>query len=247
MEELYNANHRLLVCMSSVKQLYDLQEIDLKVIEVQNSLADVRFKLTDDSALTSARQEVERLSARQDELNSTRRGVERTIADLQESVGKVEARLYGGAITSEREVKAAEEERSFTLKRHSEEEDELLEVMVEAEEVEAALAEAQNTLGRLETEGPEEKEELANSEGRLARELDMLGQHRDRIAPALSADFVSLYDSLRKAKDGHVVARVERGMCQGCRLTLSTMELQRARSSDRVVQCDSCRRILYVI
>ena len=45
----------------------------------------------------------------------------------------------------------------------------------------------------------------------------------------------------------HMDVKVERGMCQGCRLALSTMELQRARSARGVVQCSSCRRILYVV
>ena len=56
-----------------------------------------------------------------------------------------------------------------------------------------------------------------------------------------------MYESLLKTRDGSAVAKVERGMCQGCRLTLPTLELQRARSSEGIARCGSCGRILYVV
>jgi len=42
------------------------------------------------------------------------------------------------------------------------------------------------------------------------------------------------------------VVKVERGMCQGCRISLPMSVLQKARSGFDVVQCVSCERILYV-
>ena len=166
---------------------------------------------------------------------------------MSETLQKVEARLYGGAVTSERELSAAQEEHEFTKGRQSEFEDRLLEIMVEVEEVEAEHREAVESLERLEADRPSEEAELRSGEKRLTAELASLGQNRDVMTPLLSADVLSTYDGLLQSKDGTAVARVERGMCQGCRLTLSTMELQRARSSQSVVQCSSCRRILYVV
>jgi predicted nucleic acid-binding Zn-ribbon protein len=45
------------------------------------------------------------------------------------------------------------------------------------------------------------------------------------------------------------VVKVERGACLGCRLTVPTVILQRARSgmNPTPVQCPSCERMLYVI
>ena len=244
---LRDANDEWVGRMNSVKQLYDLQEIDLKISERETSLAEVRARLADDSALTGAREQVGRLNAHVEELNVKRRGVDRTIAELQEKLNRVETRLYGGAVTGQRELSAAEEERNFILSQNSEEEDVLLELMVGAEDTESAQREAQQSLERIEISRPTEMEELVEAEGRLAAELARLGEDREKIATLLSPDIESLYDSLRKTRGGHAVAKVVRGMCQGCRLTLSTMERQRARSSQSVVRCSSCQRILYVI
>ena len=41
------------------------------------------------------------------------------------------------------------------------------------------------------------------------------------------------------------VARVEQGICQACRISLSASGLQHARSG-QPVQCGTCGRILYI-
>jgi predicted nucleic acid-binding Zn-ribbon protein len=58
---------------------------------------------------------------------------------------------------------------------------------------------------------------------------------------------LSFYDALRAKHQGRAVAKVERGTCGGCRISLPMSLLQRARSGSHVmVQCSSCERILYV-
>jgi predicted nucleic acid-binding Zn-ribbon protein len=51
---------------------------------------------------------------------------------------------------------------------------------------------------------------------------------------------------LLERRQGRAVAKVERGMCGGCRISLPMTVLQKARSGLDVVQCVSCERILYV-
>ena len=232
--------------MQYIKSLFDLQELDQKLSAREISLAEVRTNLADDSAIVLAKERVGSLGARLEELETKRRGAERTTSDLQERMTRLESRLYSGAVTSAKELSAAQEEREFTLRQQSEAEDVLLELMVEAEEVESAHAKALETLQRLEVERPIEVAELREREADISAEIDALRKHRDEITPSISTRLLLLYDSLRKSKNGYAVAKVERGMCQGCRLTLSTMELQRARGASNTVQCSSCRRILFV-
>ena len=233
--------------LQGVKQLYDLQELDLRVSAADKSLAEVRASLADESALSSARDLVERLESQNEELAANRQAVQRTIDDLQQRLQKVESRLYGGAVTNPREFSAAEEEREFIQREQRNAEDQLLELMVETEDVQSAQASAQESLAQLEAERPVERAEMLKSEERLTGELAGLGQDRGLLVPQLPAQMLSLYDSLRRKGDGRAVAKVERGACQGCRLALSTMEFQRARSGQGIVQCGSCRRILYMV
>ncbi len=233
--------------MITVRRLYDLQGVDLEIAKRDASLTEVRAKLADDSGITSTRQKIAQVENRLADLGSRRRAAERTVAGLQDNLKRIEARLYGGAVKNLRELEAAEEERGSMTSQKQEQEDVLLEVMVEADEAEALLRELQDVLKRIEAARPQEIAELTRSEGELVSELTILRAERDRTAPEIPPDLYALYESLRRSKNGHAVSRVERGMCQGCRRSLSTMELQRARTSrSGVVQCGSCRMILYV-
>ena len=55
---------------------------------------------------------------------------------------------------------------------------------------------------------------------------------------------IDLYTELKKQK-GIAVAKVEQGICRGCRISLPTAELQQARSGS-LVRCSSCGRILFL-
>jgi predicted nucleic acid-binding Zn-ribbon protein len=233
--------------MTAVSQLHDLQELDLKISDLDDELVDVRRKLEDDSALRAAREDVERLGDRLEALNVRSRQLDLRVEELKENLGRVEVRLYGGAVTNARELTAAEEERGFIVEQQSREEDALLEVMVESDEADSAGRQARDLLARLESERPAVMAALREAEAKLDDELARTRGSREELAPAIPSSLILLYDSLRQSRSGRAVARVERGTCQGCRVALSTMELQRARGPRGVVQCDSCRRILYVV
>ena len=49
--------------MVSIKQLYDLQELDWELSASEKSLAEVRARLADDSALVSTKKRLERLES----------------------------------------------------------------------------------------------------------------------------------------------------------------------------------------
>ena len=235
------------LAMIAIRRLHDLQEIDLSIAERDISLTEVRAKLADDSGIASMRQRIAKLEAKLEELGLKRRAAEGAIADLQENLKRIETRLYGGAVTNPRELEAAEEERAFRTSQQRDQEDVLLDIMVEADDAEALLSELRSELQQVEAARPQQVAELTRSETELVSELAALREERDRTAPEIPPDLYRMYESLRRSKNGHAIARVERGMCQGCRLSLSTMELQRARASRTgVVQCSSCRRILYV-
>lgn len=233
--------------MPDIKQLYELQETDLDIAAHEAEIAAVELDLADESDITTTRGELQEIADELEKLAATRREYERTIEGVTEQVQKIEKRLYSGSVTNPKELTAADEERAFTQARRGEYEERLLEVLVEIEDREDTQSRAGGKLEQLEAERPSLVAQLTDQKNRLSEELADLRGRRDDLIPRLPAQAIALYDSLRKSKDGHAVARVERGMCQGCRLTLSSGELQHARSNQNVVQCSSCRRILYVV
>ena len=233
--------------MVIVKHLYDVQDFDLKISVIQESLAKIRAKIADDSPLNFAKAKAQHAHDRTSELTRQRKELEHTIADIEERLKTVETRLYGGSVTSPKELTATEEEHGFISEQIRYTEDKLLGVLLDIELAEEEQRRSNDILVNVETKRPAELANLHHSEQIMSKDLVSLNQAREQITPMVPTQILSLYEALRKTKKGRAIATVERGMCQGCRLTSPTSELQRARSSNGVVQCNSCRRILLVI
>ena len=91
-----------------------------------------------------------------------------------------------------------------------------------------------------------DQEELRRGQG-AGRRRDASSGRRARRAGTADMDSGNagpVRDAARRAKAGRAVARVERGTCQGCRITLPTHLVQRVRAGGMLVQCPSCERIL---
>ena len=229
----------------SNKRLYDLQELDWALSADEASLKEVRARLEDESEINAARARLQKLTAELDKRAPLRRTLESSLARLEERLQAAEQRLYGGAVTNPRELSASEEERRLLQEQRGAEEDRMLDVMVEIEELQSSRDATQDLLGRLETDREAEYADLLQRQDALVVSIDELRRGRQQVTPEIPVAMLSVYESLLKTRGGHAVAKVERGLCQGCRLALPTMENQRAKSSQGIVQCSSCRRILY--
>mgnify|MGYP001216415594 CR=1 FL=1 len=232
--------------MPDIKQLYELQETDLNIAGRETEIAGVESDLADESTITKARAELEKTTEYLQKLQADRRDCERESNSITEKLQKIERRLYSGAVTNPKELSAAEEERVFTQANRREAEEKLLEILLEIDGFEDDQSRIRDKLETLEAERPGLMAKLQDRKNILSKELEDLHQRRDDLSPRIAAQTVILYNSLFTSKNGYAVAKVEGGMCQGCRLALSTSELQRARLSS-IVQCSSCRRILYVV
>ncbi len=202
--------------------------------------------MEDNQALLFAQSQVEEGQARLKEVRSRQRELEMGVETLRQKVRDLEKRLYGGAVHNPRELSSMEEENRHFKSRLEKDEDELLEVMVTAEEAQVFLSEAQENLSRLEVEWRQEHKQLLQEKKHLNGEISGLENQRRSSASQIDSSTLSLYERLRNSKHGQAVAKVERGMCQGCRIALPTRIMQQARAGQELVQCNSCRRILYV-
>ena len=122
-----------------------------------------------------------------------------------------------------------------------------------ADDLMAQVEGAQATILRLTTEAENierawrlEQQELSAQQEALSAALRELDERRRGLASKVDQSSLRLYEELRAKKQGRAVAKVEQGMCQGCRIVLPARDLQRARGSQGLVQCSSCERILYI-
>ncbi len=110
--------------------------------------------------------------------------------------------------------------------------------------VAASAAAASSELKKLEAEWQSQQQQLSADIEALKNKLSDLKQKRQLRSAEINQQTLEAYDKLRKQK-GQAVAKVEQGICRGCRISLPSSEMQQVRSGN-LVQCGSCGRILFL-
>lgn len=209
-------------------------------------LVEIEAQIGESEALIAAREkageERQVVTQRRSRLSET----EWSVDEVRSKAAEVESKLYGGTIRNPKELSDLDADLSSLKVQVAKREDVLLSLLVEIEDAEAQLAGAEAALGEVESEWNQHQAALLEEKAQLEPRIASLQASHDNQSPAVDASSLRLYQLLRERRGGQAVAGVERGMCQGCRITLPMSVLQKARSGITLVQCVSCERILLV-
>ena len=232
--------------MTSAKQLFDLQELDLILNECRSRIDSIESHLNDRSHLDNLEFEIASLTESLDELRTTYAEQDAHNQKIQEKLQEEETKLYSGAIKNLRELEAIGKE-AEALKEQSQAVDErLMEDMESIEALQSRLLSLEGELGDSEKQRQVDQVELGEEMSQLASRVKELESQRKSMASTIQPADLNRYEHLRSAKGGQAIAKVERGLCRGCLMALPTHQLQRVRSGRETVLCSSCGRILFV-
>ena len=232
--------------MTNAKQLYALQELDLALDQIDTKTTGAEAEL--DSGITVARLESS-LQAETQQLLEVREtlGIQRLGAENhRERLAQLDSHLYGGALTNPRDLKSLETEASHARELVEEWDAQLLELSSNEEEFQARCRELEGELAEVRAAWELRSAELKEDLGRLNADRESIGGKRTSLAATMESSDLQRYEGLRRAKGGVAVAKVERGLCQGCRMALPTQQQQRVRSGRQTVLCSTCGRILFL-
>ena len=123
-------------------------------------------------------------------------------------------------------------------------EEKTLEVMDQVEITVKNVTNIENELKTLEAEWQDKQKELSAQLKQVKNTLSDLNQKRQLLFDGTDHKAVEVYQELKKQRRT-AVARVEQGICCGCRISLPINERQRVRSNN-LVRCSSCGRILFL-
>jgi predicted nucleic acid-binding Zn-ribbon protein len=232
--------------MSTAAELFALQEIDLALDKALARLAEIEEALHETEELIEARGAVEEKEGVVSELRSRQKDLEWSVEEVRTKASEIEGKLYGGSVRNPKELSDLDADLKSIKSQVSKREDDLLVMLVELDEAEAELSAASAAYAEIETAWKESQGELRREKEEIQPEVERLQASREGELANIDRGTLSLYDALRQRRAGRAVARVERGMCQGCRITLPVSILQKARSGAGLVQCVSCERMLLV-
>jgi predicted nucleic acid-binding Zn-ribbon protein len=230
--------------MNVARQLYQLQELDLEIESDEQALEQVTSQLGKSQAVLEAKSRLESEQQRLEELRHQQHTAEWEIDDITNKVLAAEESLFSGRIKNPKELSGLQREVEALKAQRGRLEETALEVIDKVEQAEAGVAEMQGQLKGLTADWRRQQKQLTGEKARLEAAIAELKQKRQLLSEQIEPEAVEFYQFLKDSK-GRAVARVEQGICRGCRISLPITDLQRARGKN-LVQCSSCGRILFL-
>jgi predicted nucleic acid-binding Zn-ribbon protein len=230
--------------MSLAGQLYQLQQLDLELQTRQQELNEVQNQLSDNKALAAAES---RLASQKEGLEDARKkqkNSEWEVEDLQEKNKQISSKLYSGKTKDPKELVNLEKEAQGLKSQIRAKEDALLGLMSKVEEIESEAKTTAGELERLNKEWEKRQQTFRPRKSEIEITIAELRGERNRLAAQIDPEAFKLYERVRLAR-GQAVAKVEKGRCLGCHITVPTSQWQKARAGD-LIQCNNCSRILYL-
>jgi uncharacterized protein len=225
--------------------LFQLQEIDSALDRAALQLAQCRARLGDESELVPLRSALETARRQLRALQSDTRDLELTLETATSKLMVDEKKLYGGTIKSPKELSSLAHEVEMERQRVGRLEERVLVNMDAIEAASKAAGEANRIYVDMERAWAAEQSRLHEECASLQRQVDALSSRRASVTAEVDGATLRTYEGLRRTRAGLAVAVVEQRACKGCRINLSSSEVQRARSSPDLVFCQSCGRILF--
>lgn len=191
------------------------------------------------------RDELTALEAAESDLRREQAKAEADVDQVRSRVDRDRTRLDAGQVSSPRELENLQSEIASLIRRQSDLEEIVLDVMERQEAAELrrkTLTQEEGALGRQRDEVAARRDAAL---GEIGEQEEKAGSLRAGVAADVPGDLLDLYGKLR-AQHGVGAAALRRGRCEGCHLSLNTVELAHLRAAppDEVLRCDECRRIL---
>ncbi len=230
--------------MGVARQLYQLQELDLEIDSQEQALSQTMSQLGESQAVLKVQRQLQSEQQRLEELRRKQHSAEWEIEDISNKLTPAEETLFSGRVKNPKELANLQHEVEVLKAKRNQTEEKTLEIMEQVELAESGVARISSELETLKAEWQRQQQELSEAVERLKAILSDLRHKRQLLLAEIPPQAVELYQGLRKER-GTAVARVEQGICRGCRISLPTTELQQARSGN-LVKCSSCGRILFL-
>src|SRR5262249_7670349 len=126
-------------------------------------------------------------------------------------------------------------------------EDRILELMVQADELVAAVKKAEAELAAEQKAVETDRKALATEQQELTAALARMAEERAATATGVNPKVLATFDLVAKRRNGVAVAEARDGICTICHVRLRPQVFNTIRRNTEILQCDSCQRILFFV
>jgi len=227
-----------------LKQLIRLQTIDLAIQELRARID--RFpgisKALDDK-LKSAQAGLESVKDRVKTNQGSRKKLEGEISSAESKISKYRDQMM--SVKTNDEYRALQHEIEHAQNAIRKIEDDILNLMMEAESSQSDVKAAESRLKEDQKKVDQERRQLTDENQRDLSALESYLKERKQIEASISSELLPRYERVRKARGGIAVAAARNEVCEICQVRIRPQVFQEIRRNDQIIACDACQRILY--
>jgi uncharacterized protein len=231
---------------SDLEHLIRLQQLDLAAEDARHLIATVPERSGAlDAQLDAARSALADARARKAANEAERRTVEKDRAAV-----KVRRSKYADQtmeVKTNREFHALQKEIEVADQEIGRFDDRDLELMLEADEIGAAMRAADQALKQAEQRVAAERRALEQESREAVAALGRIADERRELVAHVTPSVLHTFEQLASHRRGLAMAEAKDGLCAVCHVRLRPQVYSEARRNDRIVQCESCGRILYFV
>lgn len=162
--------------------------------------------------------------------------------ESKEKLDKYNEQLY--QVKTNREYDAITLEIETVQQTQKEFASELVLLNSSGEEKEEILNELEAEIAKISKELSENKVELDSRLEMTADEENSLNRKRVKTLKIFSKHVYTTYETIRSARNGKGIAKVENGICDGCFSYIPPQKIVEIRKMEKIHECEFCGRIL---
>jgi predicted nucleic acid-binding Zn-ribbon protein len=161
----------------------------------------------------------------------------------EQKISKLKSQMME-AKTNE-QYRAFQQEIDFAGQEIRKSEDRILELMSQAEPLDRNVKAAEASLASERKIVESEKSQARERTAADQQQIEALKAERAGILGAMTPSVASNYERIRKGRAGIAISEVTAARCGRCNIALRPQFLQELKKNDKIMNCESCGRILY--
>ncbi|NNE97759.1 MAG: hypothetical protein HKN25_01930 [Pyrinomonadaceae bacterium] len=226
--------------------LVELQKTDTRIRQLKENIESAEERRAEiEQEFEKHASSIRDIQTRRDEARESKTSLEAKIAEVNTGLERANRNLKNAQ--DNQQYEAAMKEIDSLNKQNSKHETGILENMETIEETEAILEERADEVNNLESDWEKQQKEFDTALAADRKEFDELTKEREKVFAQVSPKLASVYNRLvTRSRDGIAVAAVKEESCSACNMSLRKQMIVELKTTDQILTCESCTRILYV-
>jgi predicted nucleic acid-binding Zn-ribbon protein len=231
---------------SELSKLVELQKTDTRIRQLSNNIETAEERRAGlEEEFEQHASSIREIQEKKAEASTRKAELEAKIAESKSGLERANRNLTTAADTKQYE--ASMREIDALNKQVSGFETKILEQLESIDEADTVLQERAEEVKNLESDWEKTQKEFDKKLRSNKREFNKLTKEREVVFSEVSPKLAAIYDRLiTRSRDGIGVAEVVDGSCSACFMKLRKQMIVQLKTTDEILTCESCTRILYV-